>query len=324
MNRKVIKSILNSKVKDWVKSIDDPKVRALVEKNTIITGGAIASMLLNEDVKDFDIYFKDKETVLAVGRYYVDKFNRKNIGTNATLVDGAEKKWTSNLDTKKDARIIREIEAVPYDRVKILIQSAGVASEDGDILKEPFEDVYDVISDADDTAAEELEKLDSLPKNQKYRPVFLSSNAITLSDKIQIVIRFYGDPEEIHSNYDFAHCTNYWTSDPNELVLKPEALEALLTKQLIYQGSKYPLCSVIRTRKFIKRGFHINAGQYLKMLFQTSQLDLTDINVLEDQLVGVDSAYFSMLIEGLRSKMDKDPNFKIEDSYVASIIDKIF
>ena len=34
---------------------------------------------------------------------------------------------------------------------------------------------------------------------------------------------------------------------------------------------------MIRTRKFLKRGWHINAGQYLKMCFQISELDLSDI-----------------------------------------------
>ena len=106
--------------------------------------------------------------------------------------------------------------------------------------------------------------------------------------------------------------------------LPAAALESILSKTLVYEGSKYPLCSVIRTRKFIKRGWHINAGQYLKMFFQISELDLTDIAVLEDQLVGVDSAYFMMLIEALRDRMKKDEEFKISTEYVTTIIDRIF
>ena len=61
-------------------------------------------------------------------------------------------------------------------------------------------------------------------------------------------------------------------------------------------GSKYPLCSIIRTRKFIQRGYTINAGQYLKMAMQLNELDLKDVSVLQDQLIGVDSAYFDMVI----------------------------
>lgn len=89
----------------------------------------------------------------------------------------------------------------------------------------------------------------------------MSTNAITLSHRLQIVNRFYGKPDEIHDNYDFVHCTNYWTSWDSELVLRPAALEALLTRELRYVGSKYPVCSLIRVRKFTARGWSINAGQ---------------------------------------------------------------
>ncbi len=248
-------------------------------------------MLLNEEVKDYDIYFKNRETTLAVAQYYVAKFN-----------DGKK---------AKVANIVEE-----RTRIKIMIESTGVAVEDGKeyVLDSPTDDPSEALEDSD---TEALEK-------PRYRPVFLSSNAITLSDKIQIVVRFYGEPEEIHKNYDFVHCTNYYDFGKDELVLRPEAMECLLAKELRYQGSKYPLCSVIRTRKFIKRGFFINAGQFLKMCFQLSKLDLTDLKVLEDQLIGVDSAYFNMLVTCLQSKKASDQSFVLTSGYLAELIDRIF
>ena len=114
---------------------------------------------------------------------------------------------------------------------------------------------------------EDMDNLSDTKCEKPFTPIFLSSNAITLSDRIQIVIRFYGDPEEIHKNFDFVHCTNYWLSWNNSLETSDKALESLLAKELYYMGSKYPICSVIRTRKFLRKGWHINAGQYLKMAF---------------------------------------------------------
>ncbi len=297
-----------------MKSITDPKVKELVEKNTILTGGSIANMLLNEEVKDFDIYFRNKETVLAVANYYVNWFNTAN-GYDAQVLDGAVGP-AGDLTGSKSVMVTN----IDQDRVKIIVKSKGVASEDPGLLDKPFEDAVEAISDADQIDEKMLED----DGKDKYRPIFLSSNAITLSDKIQIVIRFYGEAEEIHKNYDFVHCTNYYDYGKNELVLRQEALESLMAKELKYIGSKYPLCSVIRTRKFIKRGFHINAGQYLKMLFQVSELDLGNIAVLEDQLVGVDSAYFGMLIDALKAKQEENPDFKVESTYLATIIDRIF
>ena len=196
--------------------------------------------------------------------------------------------------------------------------------EDGkeSVLESPFEDAVQTLSDADHVDAKLSDTEGDIQKS--YRPVFLSSNAITLSDKIQLVVRFFGDADQVHKSYDFVHCTNWFDYGSKELILKAEALECLINKELKYQGSRYPVCSVIRTRKFIQRGFHINAGSYLKMCFQISNLDLNNIEVLEDQLIGVDSAYFSMLIDALKSKQESDPNFRVDSGYLASLIDKIF
>lgn len=301
MNKRVIKSILKSKLNKWLASIEDESVRKLAAANTILTGGAIANLLLKEEIKDFDLYFRDEATTVAVANYYVKKFNEKHPNVNARVA-------IKDPDQVCDER-----------RVKIVIESRGVASENQDILKAPFEDAVEALEDADSVDASTLEK-----EPENYRPVFLSSNAITLSGKIQLVVRFFGEPEEIHKNYDFVHCTNYYDLSKNEVTLLPAAMEALLAKELRYVGSKYPLCSVIRTRKFLKRGFHINAGQYLKMIMQLNELDLSNVKVLEEQLVGVDSNYFNMLIDALKLKQEKDPNYVIENTYVASIIDKIF
>lgn len=348
MNRKTIKAVCKGKLTSWINTIDDEKVKNLVKKNVILTGGSIANMLIGEEVKDFDVYFRDKETTLAVARYYVNKFNEAHVGKKNKLGgsakayvldgeadlmdDGAGGKTFKNKDSEiakefanQDSIKTRMIAGCTPDRVKIIVRSDGVAAENDKVLEAPFEDAVEAMNDADHMDATLLEGSDTeaLAK-PKYRPVFLSSNAITLSDKIQIVVRFYGEAEEIHKNYDFVHCTNYYDYGKDDLVLRQEALESLMSKELKYQGSKYPLCSIIRTRKFIKRGFHINAGQYLKMCFQLSQLDLTNIDTLEDQLIGVDSAYFMALIDALRAKKESDSMFKVEESYVTTIIDRIF
>lgn len=310
MKKKTINSIICKKFDEWLVSITDESVRQLVNKNTIVTGGCIASMLLKEPVNDFDVYFTDKETVKAVAEYYVRLWNEAN-SDDGYVLDGAVPN-ERNADNKGGAAL-----NMTPDRIKIIFESSGIAKEDGAI-----EDANEIEewSDGKPVVPEESQP--------KFRPIYLSCNAITLSQQIQIVIRFYGNANEIHQHYDYIHCTNFWLSKTRELTLNQPALEALLARELRYVGSKYPLASVIRTRKFIKRGWTINAGQFLKMAFQISALDLTDIAVLEDQLTGVDVAYFHTLINALQVHADKQKEegkeFKLEYSYLATIIDKIF
>lgn len=307
---KTIKAVISKKIAQWIETVEDENLREQLQKNVIVTGGCVTSMLLGEPVNDFDVYFRDHATTLAAAQYYVARFKDKKGKTDFKLV-------------------VTDDEG----RVKVRAQSVGAASETTPVGEyryfESFPDqegvdyVNKVISDPEeiaDTHEDTQIEIAKNPEERKYRPVFLSSNAITLSDKVQIVLRFYGEPDLIHENYDFVHCTSYWKSWDGELVLRPEALESCLSKELKYVGSKYPVCSVVRLRKFISRGWRINAGQILKMCMQISELDLTDLDVLEDQLTGVDTAYFLQVIERLR---EKDPE-KVNTSYLVEILNRMF
>jgi hypothetical protein len=191
-------------------------------------------------------------------------------------------------------------------RVKVFISSRGVAGE------APIEDnTIDLV----------LPELAEPKETKKYKAIFFTDNAITLTNGIQLVLRFVGEAEDIHKNYDFVHCTNWYDVGSDRLTLYPDALKSILAKELVYVGSKYPVCSLFRIKKFIKRGWNINAGEVLKIAFQISELDLSDIEVLEDQLTGVDTSYFATLISALRTKEEE---FKPSYSYLSTLIDKIF
>lgn len=296
MKAKTIKAILSKVHKGFVDSIEDEEVRKLVDKNSIISGGSIPSMLLNEKVNDFDYYFTNQDTAVKVAKYYLEKFKENH----------------SNYESFEVAVIDGKIE--------FSNGSFGVLGDINDDLEQT--DILERIED-NDSHVDDIRELASDEK-PKYQPVFITSNAISLTGKIQIVLRFYGEPEEIHKNYDFIHATCYWLSNNNHLELPRGALEAILTKELRYVGSLYPICSLFRIRKFINRGWTINAGQIVKISWQISQLNLSDISVLRDQLVGVDSAYFLRVIDDLSNKKEEDPNFKVDGSYLFEVINRIF
>lgn len=290
MKAKTIRATLVKKTDEWIATVEDDGLQKLLKRDVIVTGGAIASMLLKEPVNDFDIYFRTAETTKAAAEYYVAKF----IAATGHLM---------KVDTEDG-------------RIRIVTGSGHRGETAGEVKtladSGEIEDAYDEANDLALNAED-----DGKPK---YRPVFMSTNAITLSHKVQIVLRFYGEADAIHENYDFVHCTNYWTAHDDKLILRQEALEALLSRELRYVGSKYPVCSIMRLRKFIKRNWTINAGQILKMVMQAAELDLKDPKVLEDQLTGVDSAYFCQLISAVK---EKDPE-RINAACLIEIIDRMF
>lgn len=284
MLAKNIKSVIKSKLNDWAKNVNNEEIKTIIKNKTMVTGGVIVSMLLNEEVNDFDIYLRDKESVKKIAQYYCDLTNSGGGIRN------------------KNARVVEN-----ENNIKIIIQSCGVIED------EIEEDEFYIEPSIDYKEVKE--------KTSDYRPVYITDNAITLKSDIQIVLRFYGEPEEIHKNYDFIHCTCCYSSWNEHLELPQKALESILTKELVYSGSLYPLCSIIRTRKFIKRGWSINAGQYVKMALQLQDIDLKDFNNFKEQSIGVDSAYFTQMISLMTDEQKKG---KLESSYLMELINKIF
>lgn len=301
MQAKTIKVVLSKKTNAWLGTIKDEGLRKLAREDMIVTGGSIASMLLGEKVNDFDIYFRTAEVARQVAEYYV--------------------RWFIELHPKM---AIKPQVKVDNGRVRIVIKSAGVAGGENQETYEYFETNDPEGQRAEsylDAAADAVEESKKAPA---YSPIFLTENAITLSRDIQLIIRFNGTPDEIHKNFDFVHCTSYWLGKEIDLVLRPAALESILCKQLRYVGSLYPICSVMRTRKFLKRGWSITAGQYLKILMQVSELNLQDIETLREQLTGVDSAYFQEIINCLQRRSDETGQKEIDKTYLFQLIDRIF
>lgn len=297
MQIKTIKKIIKTKLEDWLSSITDVKLRDEVRKNLLLSGGSITSLLQGSKVNDYDIYIQDIDVLIKLANYYCPgrvldgRLRNQYIKERFPKYEEENSKWQDTDEDYSPEMLVR-VRTLKENQVKLNIPSFGIKTE---LLcecgKEPA----------------------------KYQVSFLSQNAISLTDDIQIVLRFSGTVEEIHKTFDFIHATNYYTFKDG-LVTNIEALESIITKTLKYQGSLYPLTSIIRMKKFINRGWTINAGEMLKSMFQISELDLKNPDVLEEQLIGVDVAYFAVLIEVIRGVNPES----ITASYLSSIIDKVF
>ena len=295
MQSKTIKKNIESKMNEWIQSITNEELRKELKSNILVSGGSIASMFLNETVNDYDVYIKDKNVLLKLVEYYCKP-------QNIEIFDGDKKEeYLKIIADAYKLKNVEEVDDIVFNRRKIAISNL----HEGQVKLNVGSGIK-----VNQEAKEDL----------KYIPKFFSPNAISLSDQIQIVCRFSGDDVSIHKTFDFIHATNFFTYELG-LVTNKESLESLIIKQLKYQGSLYPLTSIIRMKKFIKRGWNINAGEILKIMYQISELDLNDPNVLEEQLIGVDVAYFGTLIEIIRGL---PPTFKMTVAYLGALIDKVF
>lgn len=324
MLEKTIKQIITKKINEWMETIPNLELRKAIEKDLIITGGCFTSFIQNEAPNDYDCYFRTKETTIKVAEYYSEIWKQKHPEDDLRVIDCDKYLDNDELisDDPEDPYYYGVNPKIDKGRIKLVIPSNGVGGDPEEVRsdEELGLNTQEIIEEIDEIKADEIiEK-----EKEKYSPVFISTNAITLSNGVQIVVRFYGEPKDIHETYDFVHTKAYWDNGEKKLDIPKEVYEYTINKVLRYTGSRYPVCSVFRVRKFINRGWTINAGQLLKMCMQISDLDLNNVDILEDQLIGVDSLYFMQLIDQFRKTKEKDPDFKLTKTYIESIIDKIF
>jgi hypothetical protein len=327
-----VKLILRNKVNDWVNTLPKEFGEA-VKKDVILTGGCVTSLMLGEKIHDYDVYFRTYETTLKVAEFYASWFN-----------SNPENKVKGGIPVSVEVReeTITNIKGIEEDRIVFRMQSSGVAAEGMSTYQymeaRPEEDTEEFMASLTEYAAEALTDDpvgvaknvdaevgtkyfgDGIPK-AKYRPVFLTDNAVSLSDKMQLIIRFYGEPSELHENFDFVHACCYYDYAKHHLEAPKVALESMLSKTLVYGGSLYPVASLFRIRKFLNRGWRISAGQMLKIIYQVSKLDLDNKQVMREQLVGVDQAYMQQLITAIS---ELKPHEKADSAYLPALIDKIF
>lgn len=315
-----IRKNIRNQITSWLRTIKDEKLRqALANGGVMVTGGCITSQLLNEPVNDYDVYLTSPSLAARVAQYYIDEFKSK---TNCDI-----HLWAVGSDGDYAVSAPEDVN----DRVFIKVSSVGVARVD-ETEDTPEPEQYadnpedDGATDQDTGSVAFFRYGKNDIKPFQFRPLVLTDNAITLSDNLQIIIRFAGPAAEIHKNFDFIHCTCYYeyTAFGNgKLVLPPEAVQSILTRSLVYNGSLFPVASLFRLRKFIRRGWTINAGQVLKIAYQVSKLNLDNIDVLREQLIGVDVTYMNNLIHKLQHNLSEEQEGNL-GNYLYQLIDEIF
>jgi hypothetical protein len=274
---------LEKKLKDWLDSVAILEAKAgrfnALEDNYVqlrdrlinkvmISGGALTSLLRDEEPNDYDIYVNDMELAKELAQLYLDVYVKKqNHGVEVQVrPDGTGVKYFF------------------------------------DPLQRPFSHLT------------QLKK-----SKRKYAPFHVTENAITLTEDVQVILRFVGTPEEVHRNFDFVHCTNYYTLKDGVCLNLP-AMTSVMTKELRYNGSLYPVAAYFRLRKFLERGWYINAAEMFKIAFDINALDLQDQKVLAAQLIGVDELYFNNVITKLFEKNQET----FERSTLFQILDLAF
>lgn len=290
MNKKQINSHFRGVVGKWLDSIEWAKVvpdvsRTEVEQSIIISGGSIASLLKGDAVNDYDIYFNDVDICKYLVKYYINKFCDKN-NVNKSFFE-----YHASYDDAFKGKS-------GYGNVGNIIINTKPPSDEVDEDDRVL--VKKILRRNSRYYGENISTIKESPPG-KYDPMLISNNAITLQNKIQLVFRVCGNPSVIHYFFDFKHCMNYFTFHEG-VVLRPAAMESILTNELKYNRSMHVFDVLIRMKKFLSKGWTISNEELAKIMY-----DCHHVEMAPGSVEGMFKGHLSdKTIESLKSDWPKD------------------
>ena len=324
MNEQQIKKHLKYKFESWLNSINDTNLQKVLRENTIITGGAISSMLLDQEINDYDLYFKSKYAVKSISEHYIRKFHTvMENGTAFIPSISTPQPLTFSLTPLPQPPKFNDESSFMLNYSFDLCKGRTFGPECKEISYEDLAPEFYVEDNLEGgmtiriinnhlTSLGNENKFNTLLGNSKkkskkkkeknfdpiYNPVIFTPNAVTLTNDIQLVTRFCGTPEEIHESFDMEHCTCYWDASTDRLVLPPKALKSILTKELrIRDTAPQPISTLVRINKMLGRGYTINPPQLIKASLLVAKLNVDDDEVVWNNLRGLYASDYEELRE---------------------------
>ena len=174
MKIKTIKKVITNKLNAWLDTLPD-SLRIDVKDSLLVSGGCITSMLLREPVNDYDIYIQDTDVLVRLAKHYSGTIrvlngtyrlqylqeNLKDRSINIPIEEYLKNPIMPGINERDTSELFLRYKSLKKDQIKLDIPSEGLRVE-----------------------------MEEEPEENSFTPLFFSPNAISLSDDIQIVLRF--------------------------------------------------------------------------------------------------------------------------------------
>ena len=287
----LINKYLNDYDKDKINKINGKRSCKISESDFYIAGGAIKSVLYDQEPNDYDVYFRNIEIAKVVLEAIVrveSKFINRDKGKTIKAHDSNTEIKDNDIDElKRSEKVIHKLIHMGMD-----------------LAMEFCDDEYNYLipkldSESVDDKLENMSRLYGVELDKKDLPTFYSSCVVTFGGhNIQLIFGVVNDdPIKLVENFDFKHTQIVYC--PSSLSIIPydnDVYISLLTKELYYtRKSKFPVSSLSRQRKYIKDGFKSNYKNDIKLAVAISKLDLDDPITFYVQATGMDVVFINKL-----------------------------
>jgi hypothetical protein len=238
--------------------------------------------------------FESDNNTYIIG--WINPYNFQPIEPVYDDEDIVEESWEANLKSKLSMKHKEFINLIESDEIKDIINKncyiAG-GSLSSIIRDEKPKDIDYFVSNKEalDAIQEYFKKryeISQMYQRENHRPItllngyddvpmFYTDRAISLCEDFQIILKDYGDPEEVCSRFDYVHCMGYYFPSNNELNVTLDTKISAERKILIYNiTSTTPITSAYRMAKLIESGWKIQKHEQSKLLININKYQFND------------------------------------------------
>jgi len=141
--------------------------------------------------------------------------------------------------------------------------------------------------------------------------------------KVQFIKKiFANNPKEVMSNFDFTVCECVYSPGLREFTMGENFLADLCGRRLVYNiHAKYPIASLWRTNKYIKKGFTLAAIESIKLALCINNLNIKTYQDLKEQLEGIDTLFLAELTDILLKNESKEYDLRTAIDYMNQVLE---
>lgn len=179
-----------------------------------------------------------------------------------------------------------------------------------------------------------VDKIKTHTNRTDYKIICSSPNAVTykFAGKVVQVIKKYCDigslvytanltVEEVVETFDFTTCMCALDLNSKIFVMHKNFIQDTCRRSLIFNSNTvYPICSLYRVTKYIRKGFTISGGELIKLALSINNLEMNSYQDLKEQLLGIDTYEFIEITDALIERKGK--NAPIDFSEVMELVNR--
>jgi|SRR5579872_2518407 len=140
------------------------------------------------------------------------------------------------------------------------------------------------------------------PQDEKTVHTDSACSVVLDGHRVQLIKCVLRTPAEVLEGFDFTICQG--GLDWNDgFIFGKDFFQHLAQRRLVFNiKAEYPICSLYRLRKFIKRGFHFSGIEAIKLGLRIQALQIDTYADLRKQLMGIDTMFLRDLTDSLKGQ----------------------